>query len=159
MRCYGVRGKQYRQNKLFQCNQKALYQQLGGKERSTQIPSNPEEAKKFWSKLWDNPVPYKEDAVWLKEVELELENVNIQENVEITKEDVTMQLRKMPNWKAPGLEGIQGFWLKRFTSQHQRLTEELNENIQSLSIPSWLVKSRIVLIKKDPAKGNAVGNH
>ena len=109
--------------------------------------------------MWDNPVPYKEDTVWLKEVELELENVNIQENVEITKEDVTMQLRKMPNWKAPGLDGIQGFWLKRFTSQHQRLTEELNENIQSLSIPSWLVKSRIVLIKKDPAKGNAVGNH
>ena len=90
---------------------------------------------------------------------MELENVNIQENVEITKEDVTMQLRKMPNWKAPGLDGIQGFWLKRFTSQHQRLTEELNENIQSLSIPSWLVKSRTVLIKKDPRKGNAVGNY
>ena len=47
--------------------------------------------------MWDNLVPYKEDAEWLKEVELELENVNIQENVEITKEDVTMQLRKMPN--------------------------------------------------------------
>ena len=60
---------------------------------------------------------------------MELENVNIQENVEITKEDVTMQLRKMPNWKVPGLDGIQGFWLKRFTSQYQRLTEELNENI------------------------------
>ena len=80
-------------------------------------------------------------------------------NVEITKEDVTMQLKKMPNWKAPALHGIQGFWLKRFTSQHQRLTEELNENIQSLSIPSWLVKSRTVLIQKEPAKGNVVGNY
>ena len=59
--------------------------------------------------MWDSPVPYKEDADWLKEVDLELENVNIQENVEITKEDVTMQLRKMPNWKVPGLDGIQGF--------------------------------------------------
>ena len=37
-----------------------------------------------------NPIPYKEDAEWLKEVELELENVSIQENVKITKEDVTM---------------------------------------------------------------------
>ena len=26
-----------RQNKLFRCNQKALYQELGGKERSTQV--------------------------------------------------------------------------------------------------------------------------
>ena len=71
----------------------------------------------------------KEDAECLKKGELELENVNIQENVEITKEDVTMQLRKMPNWKVPGLDGIQGFWLKRFTSQYQRLTGKLNENI------------------------------
>ena len=35
--------------------------------------------------MWDNLVPYKEDAKWLNEAELELENVNIQENVEITK--------------------------------------------------------------------------
>ena len=65
----------------------------------------------------------------------------------------------MPYWKAPGFDRIQGFWLKRFTSQHQMLTEELNENIQSLSIPSWLVKCRTVLIQEDPAKGNAVGNY
>ena len=98
-------------------------------------------------------------AEWLKEVELELENVNTQEIVEITKEDGTMQLRKIPIWKAPGLDGIQGFCLNRFTSQHQRLTEELNENIQSLSIFIWLVKSRTVLIQKDSAKVNAVSNY
>ena len=61
--------------------------------------------------MWDNPVPYKEAAKWLQEVELELENVNIQKNVEIAKEDVTVQLRKMTNWKARGLDGIQGFSL------------------------------------------------
>ena len=70
-----------------------------------------------------------------------------------------MQLTKMQNWKAAGLGRIQGFWLQRFTSQHQKLIEELNENIQSLSIPSWLVKSRTVFIQKDPAKDNAVGNY
>ena len=62
-----------------------------------QVPPNAEEAKKFWSKLWGNPVPYKYDAEWLKEVELELKNVNIQDKVEITKEYVTMQLRNIPN--------------------------------------------------------------
>ena len=64
LRRYGARGKQYRQNELFRCNQKALHQELGGKERSTQVPPNAEEAKEFWCKLWDNPVPYKEDAEW-----------------------------------------------------------------------------------------------
>ena len=132
---------------------------LDGKERSKKVPPNGEEAKEFWFKLWNNPVPYKEDAEWLKDVELELENVNIQKSVEITKEDVTMQFRTMPNWKAPGLDGIQGFWFKGFTSQHQRLTEVLNENIQSLSTPRWLVKSRTFLIQTDSGKGNAVGNY
>ena len=93
-----------------------MYLEFGGKERPTEVPTNAEEAKEFWSTLWDIPVLYKKDAEWMKEVELELENVDIQENVEITKDDVTMQLWKMSNWKAPGLDGIQGVWLKRFTS-------------------------------------------
>ena len=60
------------------------------------------EGKEFWSKLWDNQVPYKEDTESLKEVELQLENVNIQDKKEITKKDITMQLRNMPNWRATG---------------------------------------------------------
>ena len=47
--------------------------------------------------MWENLLPYKEDAEWLKAFYLELENVNIQDNAEITKEDVKMQLRKMRN--------------------------------------------------------------
>ena len=90
---------------------------------------------------------------------MELENVKIQDKVETTKGDVTMQLRNLPNWKATEEEGILGFWLKRFNIQHKRLTKELNENIQSISIPSCLLKSRTVLIQKDPAKGNAVRNY
>ena len=106
MRRYRTPGNQYRQNNFFRCNQKALYQELGRKERYTQVPSNAEESKEFWSKFWDSPVQYKEDTEWLNEVELELKISNIQENVEKTKEDVTMQLRKIPNRKAPGLDGI-----------------------------------------------------
>ena len=102
--------------------------------------------------MWDSPVPCKEVAECLKEVELKLENISIQEDVKITKEDVTKQLRKMPNWRAPGLDGIQGFWHKRLTNQYQRITEELNKNMQSLSI------LRTILIRKDPAIDNAVGN-
>ena len=58
-----------------------------------------------------------------------------------------MELRKTPHWKVPGLDGIQRFWVKRYASQHQRLTEELNENIQSLLVPSWLVKNRTAFIR------------
>ena len=47
LRCYRKRGNQYRQNNFFRCNQKALYQELGGKERSIQVPPNAEETTKF----------------------------------------------------------------------------------------------------------------
>ena len=32
---------------------------------------------------------------------------------------VKIQCGKMPNWKAPGKDGVQGYWLKKFTSLHQ----------------------------------------
>ena len=35
----------------------------------------------------------------------------------------------------------------------------MNENIQSISIPNWLLKSRTILIQKDPAKGNAIRSY
>ena len=47
LRCYRKRGNQYRQNNFFLCDQKALYQELGGKERSIQVPPNAEEMKKL----------------------------------------------------------------------------------------------------------------
>ena len=127
--------------------------------KSEQVQSKAQERKEFQSILWGNPVPYKQDTEWLKEVELELENVNIQGKVERTKEDDTMQLRNMPHWKATGQEGILEFWLKRSNSQHKTLTEELNENILSISISSWLLKRKTLLIQKDPANGNAVCNY
>ena len=102
LRCYRARDNQYRQQKLSQSNQKALHQELGGKVTPAQVPSNAEEAKEFWSILWDNPVLYKQDVELLQEFELELEDVSIQDKVETTKEDVTMQLRNMLNWKATG---------------------------------------------------------
>ena len=98
-----------RQNKLFRCNQKALYEELGGKRRETSDSTQADDARNFWSELWDKPVQYKKDAEWLVKAEKELEVVKIQNNVVITKEDVIKQVCKMLNWKSPGLDYIQAF--------------------------------------------------
>ena len=29
---------------------------------------------------------------------------------------ITQQTRKVPNWKCPGLDGMQGYWMKIFSS-------------------------------------------
>ena len=64
-------------------------------------------------------------------VEKELECVTQQDNVNITKEDVSIHLRKIPNWKAPGPDGLHGFWLKKFTSLHQAMVKHLHHCIQA----------------------------
>ena len=91
-------------------------------------------------------------------VEEELAVVKIQNNVVISKRDVITQVPKMPNWNSPGLDCTQGFWLKIPSSVHQ-IIDDILKNEQSASVPEWMVESRIVLIQKDPTKGNSVGNY
>ena len=53
---------------------------------------------------------HNKQAEWLKEIK-ECVTYPSQDDLQITKEKVEMQCRKMPNWKTPGLEGVQGFWI------------------------------------------------
>ena len=106
---YKSRVKQYRQNRTFKNNQKALYEELDGKMRQEQVMSDAEESIKIWSELWDNPVDHDKNAEWIMTVEKELECVTQQGNINITKEDVFIHLRKMQNWKSPGPDGLHGF--------------------------------------------------
>ena len=64
----------------------------------------------------------------------------------------------MPNWKSKGLDYIQVFWLKRFSSPHQTIADILNNELQSAFIPEWMVERCTVLIQKDSTKSNAVVN-
>ena len=37
----------------------------------------------------------------------------------------------MPNWKSPGPDLVQGFWLKNFSSLHERIRLQLKECLDS----------------------------
>ena len=47
------------------------------------------------------------------------------EKVEISQEMVKIQGRKMLNWKTPGKDGVQGYWLKNLTLLHRRIAVQL----------------------------------
>ena len=40
------------------------------------------------------------------------------EKVEISQEMVKMECRKMPNWKAPGKDAVQGYWFENLILLH-----------------------------------------
>ena len=86
-------------------------------------------------------------------------NVTKQEKVDITKESLKKILGRMPNWKSPGPDLVQGFWLKNFSSLHGRVKSQLKECLGSGFVSSWLTKGKTALLEKDKGKGNIASNY
>ena len=82
------------------------------------------------------------DAKWLKDLQNEV-SVTKQEKVDITKESLKKILGRMPNWKLPGPDVVQGFWLKNFSSLRGRVRSQLQECLDSRFVPSWLTRRKI----------------
>ena len=70
-----------------------------------------------------------------------------------------MQCRKMPNWKAPGHDGVQRFWIKYLTSCHQRIADQMEKILNNGDeLPEWMTSGRTMLYVKDPTQGNGADN-
>ena len=58
-------------------------------------------------------------------------------------------LKKLKNWKAPGPDGLPGFWYKAFilmaTNAELLLWKVLDGEVE---MPGWLVRGRTVMIPK-----------
>ena len=67
----------------------------------------------------------------------------------VSKEMVFKQSRKITNWKAPGRDGVQGFWINKLTNLHERTAFQLNK-IQNVNqqLPDSLTYGRTVLCQK-----------
>ena len=68
-------------------------------------------------------------------------------------------LARMPNWKPPRPDLVQGFWLKNFSSLHERVELQLKERLDSGFVPSWLTSGRTSLLRKDKIKDNVASNY
>ena len=110
--------------------------------------------EKFWGDIWSESVDHKRDVKWLKDLQR-----SQQEKVDITKESLKKILGRMPNWKSPGLDLVQGFWLSNFSSLHGRVRSQLKECLDNGFAPSWLTKGRTALLQKDKNKRNIAGNY
>ena len=81
-----------------------------------------------------------------------------QGEVNITREKILKILDRVPNWKAPGSDGVQGFWLKNFKSMDQYVQKYFAECLKGQT-PTWMKKGRTVLMQKDKSKGKDASNY
>ena len=73
---------------------------------------------------------------------------------------IKMRFKKIPNWKAPRKDGVQGYWLINLTSLHPHIAVQLDNNIDGETpLPDWMTFGKTVLCQKDPAKGSIVYNY
>ena len=65
----------------------------------------------------------------------------------------------MPNWKSPGPDLVQGFWLNNFSRLRERVKLQLKECLESGYVPSWLTRGWTSLLLKDKSNDNVASNY
>ena len=118
--------KQYQQNRLFENNQKRFYEEIqNGEKNESEIPDD-EESKNFWKGIWVQATEHDLDAPWIRRVQQQIQGRQ-QEEIELTEEKLKRTLVNLPNWKAPGPDAVQGFYIENLTNLHSKLAHYLNE--------------------------------
>ena len=161
VRRYQRRIDSYRQNRLFENNRRQFYRELDQEEeRCDDDQSVAEESKQFSGKIWSQSADHKKNAKWLQDLQ-SVKNVNVkkQEKIDITTGSLKKIRGRMPNWKLPGPDLVQGFWLKKISSWHERVRLQLKESLNSGFVPGWLTRGKTSLLQKDKSKGNVASNY
>ena len=82
-----------------------------------------------------------------------------QNDINITTEMIKEQVKKIPNQKNPGPDGVQRYWLKKLPALHERIAEQMDNIISNRKgIPKLMKLGKTVLCQKDPSKRNSVDN-
>ena len=94
----------------------------------------------------------------LRRVENELGELTLKDDIHIEIKKVRKQIRKMPNWKSPGPDGVQGYWIKNLSNLHNSIALQLDRCLQENNLPKWMVTGKTLLCIKEIQKGNLVSN-
>ena len=70
------------------------------------------ELKQFWGNIWSQSSDHKNDVKWLQDLRSEV-NVKKQMKIDITTGSFKRILGRMPKWKSPGPDLVQGFCYRK----------------------------------------------
>ncbi|CAG5019713.1 unnamed protein product [Parnassius apollo] len=149
IRQYTERSTRFNQNRLFQSDQKRLYESLERPMISGTGPApNQADTVAFWRGLWSEPVNHSEGP-WTEVVASQCVGITPMDPVIITPDDVAEAVRRATNWKSPGLDGLHHYWLKGFMVCHSVLARQFQEALNQKSLPSLFTIGITHLVPKD----------
>ncbi|CAG5025240.1 unnamed protein product [Parnassius apollo] len=128
IRRYTEKSTRFNQNRLFQSDHKRLYESLERPMVSGTGPApNQADTVAFWRGLWSEPVNHSE-GLWTEFVANRCASIMPMNPVIITPDDVAEAVRRAPNWKSPGLDGLHHYLLKGFVVCHTVLARQFQFN-------------------------------
>ncbi|CAG5042569.1 unnamed protein product [Parnassius apollo] len=149
IRRYTERSTRFNQNRLFYSDQKRLYKSLERPMVSGTGPApNQADTVIFWRGLWSEPINHSEGP-WTEVVASQCASITPMDLVIITPDDVAESVRRAPNWKSPGLDGLHHYWLKGFVVCHTVLARQFQEALNQKSLPSLFTTGITHLVPKD----------
>ena len=135
---------------MFINNQKIFFEKLRN-TNSAKITNPPSQTRleNFWSSTLSTPSSHNKKAPWLQQEKLK--NKNLQQDIweNITPVIFLTSLKKLMNWKSPGIDKVQNYWIKKLTALHTPLMNALNKICnQPTLMPTWLTQGYTTLIRK-----------
>ena len=142
------RGNRIRDNANFERDQKGFFKSLERIDYEGKPPPM-ERFEDFWAGIWekDEKTP---EMPWMEKVQMEMKDrVQVVNEFTITNDNVAIEIKKRKNWTAPGIDGIQNYWWKKFQAAQSALTRAFVKltNDNEL-IPVWWPAGRTVQIPK-----------
>jgi len=97
--------------------------------------------------LFGDKAKHNAQAEWLIDEMSEMEDKNKDIWEDIKTDIITETTKKLANWKAPGPDRVQNFWIKHLKSLHLTPTEMYNSTITNPhKAPLWLTEGQTTLI-------------
>ena len=93
-------------------DQKKLFAELNGKTKEINEIPDAYQSRVFWSDIQSESKKHNRNVEWLKKLKKE-NNHQKHGCLTVTKEMVSMKNREILHLKAPGRDGVQGFWIKK----------------------------------------------
>mmetsp|Transcript_36211 Transcript_36211/g.53028 ORF Transcript_36211/g.53028 Transcript_36211/m.53028 type:complete len:519 (-) Transcript_36211:412-1968(-) len=139
-----------RNNCLFNKSNKLYYTSLRSTANVVSDPPPQQDVSKFWSKLFTRTAKHNEDAAWLKVEEENTQHIQQQQWKDITLEELRKTIKRLTNWKSPGIDQIQNYWYKHLVDLHEILLDAINHVVKNPSdLPSWFTCGLTTLIYKN----------
>lgn len=145
-------------NQKFQRNEKQFYRNINPLVVSEGDGPTKEQVTEYWSSIWSKEVKYKADAEWINALRSQDNDIEEMAQAEITKEELDAVLKRAHNWKAPGPDKVQNFWIKKVTAIHGPLLRELNRCLQDPALMTDTLTRGVTYLlpkkgdSKDPSK-------